>query len=41
VPRHPAATLIEGVFLLLDEVRVAATRTRRQRLNAVLAALLG
>jgi len=40
VPRHPAAARIEGVFLLVDEVRVAATRAGRQRLNAVLAALL-
>jgi len=40
VPRHPAAALIEGGFLLLDEVRLAATRAGRQRRNAVLAALL-
>jgi oxygen-independent coproporphyrinogen-3 oxidase len=32
--------LIEGGFLVLDEMRLAATRAGRQRLNAVLAALL-
>jgi putative oxygen-independent coproporphyrinogen III oxidase len=34
------ATLIEGGFLTLDAERLAATDTGRQRLNAVLAALL-
>jgi len=32
--------LIEGGFLVLDEVRLAATPAGRQRLNAVLAAFL-
>ena len=32
--------LIEGGFLVLDEMRLAATPAGRQRLNAVLAALL-
>ncbi len=32
--------LIEGGFLVLDEARLAATPVGRQRLNAVLAALL-
>jgi oxygen-independent coproporphyrinogen-3 oxidase len=32
--------LIEGGFLVLDEARLAATPAGRQRLNAVLAALL-
>jgi putative oxygen-independent coproporphyrinogen III oxidase len=35
------ATLIEGGFLTVDEERLAATAAGRQRLNAVLAALLG
>ncbi|MGH7029788.1 MAG: radical SAM family heme chaperone HemW, partial [Stellaceae bacterium] len=34
------APLIEGGFLVLDEQRLAATSAGRQRLNAVLAALL-
>ena len=33
--------LIEGGFLTLDRDRLAATPAGRQRLNAVLAALLG
>jgi len=33
--------LIEGGFLTLDRDRLAATTAARQRLNAVLAALLG
>ena len=32
--------LIEGDFVVLDALRLAATRAGRQRLNAVLAALL-
>jgi hypothetical protein len=32
--------LIDGGFLLLDDDRLAATAAGRQRLNAVLAALL-
>jgi putative oxygen-independent coproporphyrinogen III oxidase len=35
------APLVEGGFLTLDRERVAATAAGRQRLNAVLAALLG
>jgi coproporphyrinogen III oxidase-like Fe-S oxidoreductase len=35
------APLVEGGFLTLDEERLAATAAGRQRLNAVLAALLG
>jgi coproporphyrinogen III oxidase-like Fe-S oxidoreductase len=34
-------SLIEGGFLVLDGQRLAATPAGRQRLNAVLAALLG
>jgi hypothetical protein len=33
--------LVEGGFLTLDAERLAATGAGRQRLNAVLAALLG
>ena len=35
------APLVEGGFLTLDDDRLAATAAGRQRLNAVLAALLG
>src|SRR5260370_11254178 len=38
--RRSLATLIEGGFLTLDAERLAATAAGRQRLNAVLAALL-
>jgi putative oxygen-independent coproporphyrinogen III oxidase len=38
---HALPRLIEGGFLVLDEERLAATQAGRQRLNAVLAALLG
>jgi len=35
------APLIDGGFLILDGERLGATQAGRQRLNAVLAALLG
>jgi putative oxygen-independent coproporphyrinogen III oxidase len=38
---HALPPLIEGGFLTLDDERLAATDAGRQRLNAVLAALLG